>query len=423
MDSGSAIPSTTRPSFYALPLRLPPVREQRAIACTLGTLDDKIELNRRMGETLDAMVRAVFSSWFVDFDPVRAKMEGRDTGLPEDIADLFPNRLVDSEIGRLPDGWRLGRFGEIAEEVREPVHPLKHLDLVFRHFSFAAFDNGREPELQLGREIRSQKFRVPSDTVLVSRLNPETERVWLVGGEVGESSVCSTEFLVSRPRAPFGPNFLYCQTLSRRFRESLQGLATGTSKSHQRARPSAVLDLPVVLPPPALVRGWEETAEGILSRTIRCRRESAELARQRDALLPPLVSGTVRIPDPRWGAHQPCGHFTLGWTGPLMVVASLSQIEADKLLGLPKHRTGDQEWVYPGHRRRIAVPLVSADLRERFVLDLSSGRINLAKGTYQTRARSTVILARLDFGGGSSSQSGWRGDRCAPSSLVPGGLS
>ncbi len=82
-----------------------------------------------------------------------------------------------------------------------------------------------------------------------------------------------------------------------------------------------------------------------------------------------------------------------------MVVASLSQIEADKLLGLPKHRTGDQEWVYPDHRRRIAVPLVSADLRERFVLDLSSGRINLAKGTYQTRARSTVILARLDFGG------------------------
>lgn len=82
-----------------------------------------------------------------------------------------------------------------------------------------------------------------------------------------------------------------------------------------------------------------------------------------------------------------------------MVVTSLSQAEANRLLGLPKHRTDDQEWVYPDHRRRIAVPLVSADLRERFVLDLSSGRINLAKGTYQTRARGTVILARLDFGG------------------------
>lgn len=284
----------------AFRVRLPPTSEQRAIAHILGTLDEKIELNRRMNETLEAMARALFESWFVDFDPVRAKMEGRDTGLPEDIADLFASRLVDSEIGPLPDGWRLGTFGAIAEEVREPVHPLKHPDLVFRHFSFGAFDNGREPVLQPGREIRSQKFRVPSGTVLVSRLNPETERVWLVGEGAGESSVCSTEFLVSRPRPPFGPNFLYCQTLSCGFRDGLRGLATGTSKSHQRARPGAVLNLPVVLPSPALVSRWEEAAEGILSRANRCRRESAELAWLRDALLPTLVSGTVRIPDARW---------------------------------------------------------------------------------------------------------------------------
>ena len=73
--------------------------EQRAIAHILGTLDDKIELNRRMNATLEAMARALFRSWFVDFDPVRAKMEGRDTGLPKDIADLFPDRLVASEMG------------------------------------------------------------------------------------------------------------------------------------------------------------------------------------------------------------------------------------------------------------------------------------------------------------------------------------
>ena len=84
-------------------IRLPPLEEQRAIAHVLGTLDDKIELNRRMNATLEAMARALFRSWFVDFDPVRAKMEGRDTGLPKDIADLFPDRLVDSELGEIPE--------------------------------------------------------------------------------------------------------------------------------------------------------------------------------------------------------------------------------------------------------------------------------------------------------------------------------
>ena len=85
---------------------LPEYQEQCAIAHILGTLDEKIELNRRMNETLEAMARALFKSWFVDFDPVRAKMEGRDTGLPQPIADLFPDRFADSELGYLPEGWR-----------------------------------------------------------------------------------------------------------------------------------------------------------------------------------------------------------------------------------------------------------------------------------------------------------------------------
>ncbi len=88
---------------------LPPLAEQRAIAHILGTLDDKIELNRRMNETLEAMARALFKSWFVDFDPVRAKAEGRDPGLPKPLADLFPDRLVDSELGEIPEGWEVGR--------------------------------------------------------------------------------------------------------------------------------------------------------------------------------------------------------------------------------------------------------------------------------------------------------------------------
>ena len=94
---------------------LPDLSEQRAIAHILGTLDDKIELNRRMNETLEEMARALFKSWFVDFDPVRAKMEGRDTGLPPDVAALFPDRLVDSELGEIPEGWEVKALGELIK--------------------------------------------------------------------------------------------------------------------------------------------------------------------------------------------------------------------------------------------------------------------------------------------------------------------
>jgi Restriction endonuclease S subunits len=105
-------------SFDHLTVPIPPLPEQRAIAHILGTLDDKIELNRRMSETLEQMARALFKAWFVDFEPVRAKMEGRWRrgeslpGLPAHLYDLFPDRLVDSELGEIPEGWRVGTVDE-----------------------------------------------------------------------------------------------------------------------------------------------------------------------------------------------------------------------------------------------------------------------------------------------------------------------
>ena len=121
LDSGSAIPSTRREDFYNLLVKFPPLSEQRAIAHILGTLDDKIELNRRTNETLEEMARALFKYWFVDFGPVRAKMKGRWRrgeslpGLPAELYDLFPDRLVDSELGEAPEGWEVKALDEIAE--------------------------------------------------------------------------------------------------------------------------------------------------------------------------------------------------------------------------------------------------------------------------------------------------------------------
>ncbi len=295
LDSGSAIPSTSRDEFYSLPVLVPPLPEQRAIAHILGTLDDKIELNRRMNETLEAMARALFKSWFIDFDPVRAKMEGRDSGLPNHLADLFPDRLVDSELGEIPEGWEVGCVVNIFEQLRDKENPLTSPDLKFHHFSIPAFDNGQWPTTEYGRSIKSQKSKVPPGVILLSKLNPEIERVWAVDVSEGDRPVCSTEFLVLRPRAPFGRTYVYCLVRSFAFRRNIEALVTGTSKSHQRARADAILNLPTALPQALLSESFESMVEALLSRTMESRRESHALAALRDTLLPGLVSGEVRV--------------------------------------------------------------------------------------------------------------------------------
>lgn len=117
MSSLSTRASLNNEMLARLTFDLPPVPEQAAIARILKSLDDKIDLNRRMGETLEAMARALFKSWFVDFAPVRAKAEGRETGLPKQIADLFPDSFEDSELGEIPRGWRSGPVGDLADVV------------------------------------------------------------------------------------------------------------------------------------------------------------------------------------------------------------------------------------------------------------------------------------------------------------------
>src|SRR6266545_192775 len=276
-----------------LPIVLPPTPEREAIAHILGTLDDKIELNRRMNETLEAMARSLFKSWFVDFDPVRAKAEGRDPGLPQPLADLFPARFVDSELGEIPEGWEVGRFGDVVEQLRDQENPLSFPNALFHHFSIPAFDEGQTAKSEYGENIKSLKSRVPAGVILISKLNPEIERVWMVDVRPGERAVCSTEFLVLRARPPFTRSHVYGFARSPLFRQQIEGLVTGTSKSHQRAQVDSILNLAAVVPPSSIVAAFDRSADSLLARTLECRRESRTLAALRDTLLPNLISGEL----------------------------------------------------------------------------------------------------------------------------------
>ncbi len=294
---GSVTQKINLATLRDVPIPTPPLAEQRAIAHILGTLDDKIELNRRMSETLEAMARALFKSWFVDFDPVRAKAKGRDPGLPQPLAELFPACLVESELGEIPEGWEVGRFGDVVEQLRDQENPLSFPDVLFHHFSIPAFDEGQTAKAEFGESIKSLKSRVPPGVILISKLNPEIERVWMVDVRPGERTVCSTEFLVLCARPPFTRGYVYCLARSPVFRQQIEGLVTGTSKSHQRAQVESILNLAAVKPPLSIVAAFDRVADGMLARTLECRRDSRMLAAVRDTLLPKLISGDVRVKD------------------------------------------------------------------------------------------------------------------------------
>ena len=248
-----------------------------------------------MNETLEGMARVLFKSWFVDFDPVRAKMEGRDTGLPPEVAALFPDRLVDSELGEIPEGWEVGCFGDIVEQIRDQENPFAFPDTLFRHFSIPAFDKDQWPQTERGENIKSQKSRVPPGAILLSKLNPEIERVWFVDVAFDERAICSTEFLVLQGRLPFQRSYVYCLARSPLFRQQVESLVTGTSKSHQRAQAGAVLALEATIPSAPVIRAFDRQASALLDRSVRCRRETTGLAALRDTLLPKLISGEMRV--------------------------------------------------------------------------------------------------------------------------------
>ena len=289
-----AVAGITGSDLANLDIPVPPLPEQRAIAHILGTLDDKIELNRRMNETLEAMARALFKSWFVDFDPVRAKMAGRDPGLPKHLADLFPDRLVESELGEIPEGWGVESLEMIAQLEKATVKTEDHTTEEFEHFSLPAYDSGQLPALDLGSTIKSNKTLVPSQAVLLSKLNPEIQRVWLPASASSCRQISSTEFLVFTPKLPIGRAGLYSLFNTQSFRNLLKGMVTGTSKSHQRVAPKSLAIQAMIVPADRLANKFEALAWPVLERTLRNKSENHTLTALRDMLLSKLISGELR---------------------------------------------------------------------------------------------------------------------------------
>ena len=282
-------PYVSLTSQRLIELRLPQIGIQRAIGKIVRSLDDKIELNRKTNETLEAMAKALFKSWFVDFDPVRAKAEGRPTGLPAEISDLFPDSFEDSELGEIPSGWQVGCLSDCCEITmgQSPPGDTYNDEGVGLPFYQGKTDFGfRFP----GRRIycSSPTRRASIGATLISVRAP-------VGSANIAREVCSIgRGIAALKSRQFADSFIYylIGTLQGVFESyNSEGTVFGAINGKDLA------SIQVVAPSTEVIAAFNSQClpldESIQSNTL----ETEHLTTIRDTLLPKLISGEIRIPD------------------------------------------------------------------------------------------------------------------------------
>lgn len=293
---GTALPYLTVNGLSKLPVMLPPLSDQHSIAHILGTLDDKIELNRRMNETLEAMARVLFKSWFVDFDPVRAKAEGRDTGLPPEISDLFPEEFEDSELGEIPKGWEVQSFGNTVNIIgggtpKTSVPEYWGGDIPW----FSVVDAPSLTDIwvidtekkitQEGLNNSSTKILETGTTIISAR--GTVGRLALVGTPMAMNQSCYG--LQSKVSSKGYFTFFSTEELIERLRQNSHGSVFDTITRETFSQ--------IFVPSPGknLIDAFEKRVSSFVERMKSSILEMRTLSSLRDTLLPKLISGEIRV--------------------------------------------------------------------------------------------------------------------------------
>ena len=293
---GATMPNLNTSILGACPLLVPPPGDQRAIAHILGTLDDKIELNRRMSETLEAMARALFKSWFVDFDPVRAKAEGRDPGLPEAIAELFPDSFEDSELGEIPRGWCTAPLSELTSYLNRGIGPAYLQDGGICVLNQKCIRNHR---IDLSKSRRHDATSKPVEgrtlrtlDILVNSTGVGTlgraAQVW----DIPEAAIVDSHVSIVRASKSADPTFLGAALTHRE--PDIQLLGEGSTGQTELSR-ERLGSLRLIVPPTSAQKAFGELVGPLFLRAAANQRETTYLSTLRDTLLPSLISGRLAI--------------------------------------------------------------------------------------------------------------------------------
>ena len=276
----------------ALDILLPPLEEQRDIGRILFALDDKIELNRRVNETLEAMARALFKDWFVDFGPVRSKLEGRSTGLPRHVWDLFPSKLVDSELGKIPEGWKASTAAELSK-LNSETWTRATLPSKINYVNLSNTKRGRiefvKPYRALKAPSRAKRILRVGDTI-VGTVRPGNGSYAIVS----ETDLTgSTGFAVLRPNSTEYAEFIYLAVTAVSNIGTLAHIADGAA--YPAVRPEVVSATPLVIPDCRVLAQFSSIASALFRRIAHSERESRTISSIRDTLLPKLISGEIRV--------------------------------------------------------------------------------------------------------------------------------
>ena len=296
MNTDSAVPGLNRNAAHARDLWVPLESEQRAIAHILGTLDDKIELNRRMNETLEEMARAIFKSWFVDFDPVRAKMDGSWRrgeslpGMPAEMYDLFPSRLVDSELGEIPEGWEVKALDEIANfrnglalQKLRPKENEERLPVV----KIAQLRSGKADSDEWATTSITPECIIDDGDIIFSWSGSLLVKVWCGG----RAALNQHLFKVTSRQYP---KWFYLHCTQSHLPE-FQRIAADKATTMGHIKRHHLSEAKCVIPNQTLLSAVDDTFVKFLSKCITINVESRTLADLRDTLLPKLISGELRV--------------------------------------------------------------------------------------------------------------------------------
>jgi type I restriction enzyme S subunit len=288
----SAVPGVNRNHLHQAEVIVPPLPVQRRIAEVLGALDDRIELNRRMNRTLEAMAAAIFKSWFIDFDPVHAKAEGRDSNLPAEIANLFPDTFEDSDLGPIPKGWTPGKLGDAAENPRRTVQPsdvppaTPYIGLQHMPRRCIALDAWGRAD-----EVGSGKSQFKEGEILFGKLRPYFHKV----GIAPVDGVCSTDILVVVPKSPEWHSYVLSLVSSKAFVDYTDSHSAGTKMPRTNWKDMG--RYPLALPPEPLAKAFQDHVAALHQRIGLAVRQNRRLAGLRDTLLPRLLSGEIELPE------------------------------------------------------------------------------------------------------------------------------
>ncbi|KAA8980823.1 restriction endonuclease subunit S [Halospina sp. K52047b] len=337
--TGSTVKHTSPSKIAAYEFRLPPLSIQSQIGETLMSLERKIELNQDVNKTLEQIAQAFFKSWFVDFEPVKAKVAALEAGCTAEDAErvamqamsgkseaeldvlrtqssdqydnlactaaLFPSAMVESELGEIPEGWDVGSVSDIATLETQSVKPENAPDEVWEHYSIPAYDDGQYPTFDLGKEIKSNKYQVPDSAILVSKLNPRFPRTWWPLVINSKLSVCSTEFMPFVPVEEGLRGFVAGLVLSEPFQRGMLERVSGSTGSRQRAQPKEVKKMPVILPDRDLIEAFSKRVTPLFEKSAQNIKESRILSELRDTLLPRLLSGELTVPEAEKQTPEP----------------------------------------------------------------------------------------------------------------------